>query len=158
MTLYISGKITGDKHYKRKFAKAKARLLKKGFDVISPADIRGYKFLTYEESFISTTRLLMCATGFLCSRTGWTATARGLSATTPNAGARRFSMSKQQQHELFISYRSFHEALKELTREQYGTVMFAINEYALNHVEIPLEGIERMCFMLIKPQLDAALN
>lgn len=49
MTLYISGKITGDKHYKRKFAKAKARLLKKGFDVISPADISGYKFLTYEE-------------------------------------------------------------------------------------------------------------
>lgn len=67
-------------------------------------------------------------------------------------------MSKQQQHESFISYKSFHEALKELTREQYGTVMFAINEYALNHVEIPLEGIERMCFMLIKPQLDAALN
>lgn len=84
MTLYISGKITGDKHYKRKFAKAKARLLKKGFDVISPADISGYKFLTYGE--------------------------------------------------------------------------FLHIDYALNHVEIPLEGIERMCFMLIKPQLDAALN
>lgn len=58
----------------------------------------------------------------------------------------------------FVSYRSFHEALKELTREQYGNVMFAINEYALNQVEIELTGIEKMAFTLIKPQLDANIK
>ena len=31
----------------------------------------------------------------------------------------------------FVSYRSYHESLKELPIEQYGRLMFAINEYAL---------------------------
>lgn len=60
--------------------------------------------------------------------------------------------------ESFISYRSFHEALKELSREQYGNVMYAINEYALNQIEIELQGIEKVCFTLIKPQLDANIR
>lgn len=60
--------------------------------------------------------------------------------------------------ESFISYRSFHEALKELSREQYGNVMYALNEYALNQNEIELEGIEKVCFTLIKPQLDANIR
>ena len=49
MTLYISGKITGDKNYKRKFKRAKSRLLKRGYDVVSPTDIGEYSFLTYEQ-------------------------------------------------------------------------------------------------------------
>ena len=57
--------------------------------------------------------------------------------------------------ESFIMYRSFHEALSELTREQYGNVMYAINEYALNGIEIELSGIEKAVFRMAKPQLDA---
>ncbi len=60
--------------------------------------------------------------------------------------------------ESFVSYRSFHEALKDLTIEQYGRVMYAINEYALNHVEVELTGIEKTCFTLIKPQLEANIK
>lgn len=55
----------------------------------------------------------------------------------------------------FVMYRSFHESLKELSREQYGNVMFAINEYALNGTETELSGVERAVFMLMKPQIDA---
>ncbi len=58
--------------------------------------------------------------------------------------------------ESFVMYRSFHEALKELTREQYGNVMYAINEYALNGTEpTTLNGIEKAIFLMAKPQLDA---
>ena len=35
----------------------------------------------------------------------------------------------------FVTYRSYHESLKELTFEQYGRVMFAINEYSLYGLE-----------------------
>ena len=55
----------------------------------------------------------------------------------------------------FIMYGSFHEALKDLTLEQYGKIMYAINEYALNDIEIELSTIEKMAFTLIKPQIDA---
>ena len=58
--------------------------------------------------------------------------------------------------ESFVMYRSFHEALKELTREQYGNVMYAINEYALDGVITEeLTGIEKAVFLMAKPQLDA---
>ena len=58
--------------------------------------------------------------------------------------------------ESFVMYRSFHEALKELSREQYGNVMFAINEYALDgKVTDDLTGIEKAVFLMAKPQLDA---
>jgi len=63
-----------------------------------------------------------------------------------------------EQRESFISYRSFHEALKDLTLEQYGRVMYAINEYALYQNEIELSGIEKTCFILIKPQLEANIK
>ena len=58
----------------------------------------------------------------------------------------------------FVTYRSFHEALKELPPEQYGKIMYAINEYALNQNEIELSGVEKIVFTLIKPQLDANLK
>lgn len=58
----------------------------------------------------------------------------------------------------FVIYRSFHEALKELSREQYGNVMYSINEYALNNVEPELSGVEKMAFTLIKPQIDANIK
>lgn len=49
MTVYISGKITDDKNYKDKFAKAKAKLLAQNYNVISPVDVGEYSFLTYEQ-------------------------------------------------------------------------------------------------------------
>lgn len=55
----------------------------------------------------------------------------------------------------FVFYRSFHEALKDLPLEEYGAIMFAINEYALNGVEPELSGAAKMAFTLIKPQIDA---
>lgn len=39
MLIYISGAITNDKHYRRKFAKAEKKLKKRGWKVINPAKI-----------------------------------------------------------------------------------------------------------------------
>ena len=39
MIVYISGAISTDKRYRRKFAKAEKRLRKRGFEVINPARI-----------------------------------------------------------------------------------------------------------------------
>lgn len=39
MRIYISGKITGEKHFMRKFAKAERKLKRAGYDVINPAKI-----------------------------------------------------------------------------------------------------------------------
>ena len=55
----------------------------------------------------------------------------------------------------FVFYRSFHEALKDLPLEEYGAIMFVINEYALYGVEPELCGAAKMAFTLIKPQIDA---
>ena len=40
MKIYIAGKITGDKHYRRKFARAERMLRKLGYSVMNPAWIR----------------------------------------------------------------------------------------------------------------------
>jgi len=42
MKIYIAGKITGDKHYKRKFRKAERILKRKGHSVMSPAVMNDY--------------------------------------------------------------------------------------------------------------------
>ena len=49
MTVYISGKITDDKNYRAKFAKAKTNLEAQNYNVINPADVGEYTFLTYEQ-------------------------------------------------------------------------------------------------------------
>ena len=48
MTVYISGKITGDNNYLKKFADAELELRAQGYDVINPCDIC-YPFLDYEQ-------------------------------------------------------------------------------------------------------------
>lgn len=51
MRVYISGPITGVKNYKAIFQDAKEKLLKKGYDVINPAELEtvvGSSF-TYDE-------------------------------------------------------------------------------------------------------------
>ena len=58
----------------------------------------------------------------------------------------------------FIFYASFHEATKELNDAEYGALMRAINEYALNDVIPELKGTLKMAFLLIKPQIDANME
>ena len=49
MRIYIAGKITGDKNYKRNFLKAERRLKKKGHSVMNPAWLVEYQGFTYSD-------------------------------------------------------------------------------------------------------------
>ena len=63
--------------------------------------------------------------------------------------------------ESYVFYRSFHEALAELDIKEYGKIMYAINEYALNQNEEKvnaLTGMTKALWTLIKPQIDANLR
>lgn len=60
--------------------------------------------------------------------------------------------------ESFIMYRSFHESLSGLSPEQYGKIMYAINDYALNWVEPNLTWVESSMFILMKPLIDSSLR
>ena len=55
----------------------------------------------------------------------------------------------------FIFYRSFMEALEDLTDKQYAKVFRAITKFAFNGEETELTGVEKVIFSLIKPQLIA---
>lgn len=59
--------------------------------------------------------------------------------------------------ESFIFYASFHNALKKLDSSQYGKVVSAICEYALNGKEPDFQDdvVSDAMFTLIKPQIDA---
>jgi len=54
-----------------------------------------------------------------------------------------------------IIYRSFYEAIKGLPKEDQAEVWNAVYSYALDFVEVELEGMAKVVFTLIKPQLDA---
>ena len=55
----------------------------------------------------------------------------------------------------FIFYRSFYEAINELSKENQADTYDAIMQYALNQKEVELVGISKAIFSLVKPQLDA---
>lgn len=55
----------------------------------------------------------------------------------------------------FIFYRSFYEAISELSKENQAETYNAISKYALDQEETNLSGISKAIFSLIKPQLDA---
>lgn len=55
----------------------------------------------------------------------------------------------------FIFYRSFFEAIDEVDEKQQLIVYRAIAIYALNREEPKLDGIAKVLWRLIKPQLDA---
>lgn len=57
-----------------------------------------------------------------------------------------------------IFYRSFYEAIKELPANNQAEVYNAIFEYSLNFIEIPLSGLSKTIFTLIKPQIDANIK
>lgn len=64
-------------------------------------------------------------------------------------------------NDTYVFYRSFHEALAELDIKEYGKIMYAINEYALNNNDEKvgaLTGILKSLWTLIKPQIDANLR
>lgn len=61
-------------------------------------------------------------------------------------------MDKQ---EVFLFYRSFYEATKNLPAELYKEIMTAIMEYALNGERMELSPMADCAFQLIKPQIDA---
>ncbi len=57
--------------------------------------------------------------------------------------------------DVFVFYRSYHEAMKDFSDAQYGKLMRALAEYALNEKEPEkLDKISAMVFTLIKPQID----
>ena len=60
-----------------------------------------------------------------------------------------------EKRDSFIFYRSFMEALEELSDEQYARVFRAISKFALDGKETKLTGVEKAIFQLTKPQLLA---
>lgn len=60
--------------------------------------------------------------------------------------------------ESMIIYRSFFEAIKELTKEQQADVWNAVYELGLNNNEVQLTGISKTIFTLIKPQIEANIK
>lgn len=68
MTVYISGKITGDDNYKVKFAEAENILAKKGFNVINPCKVGEYEFLSYEQFLHIDYALIDCCDGIYMLR------------------------------------------------------------------------------------------
>ena len=57
--------------------------------------------------------------------------------------------------ESFVFYRSFYEALADLSQSQQTKVLMALCEYALNEKEPELTGAPSAVFKLIRPQVDA---
>lgn len=55
----------------------------------------------------------------------------------------------------FVFYRSFYEAIEDLSDKEQLKVYKAISKLALNDEETELSGIANTIFKLIKPQLKA---
>lgn len=55
----------------------------------------------------------------------------------------------------FIFYRSFFEAIDDLSNSQQLEIYRSISDYSLNFNEPQLDGISKAIFTLIKPQLEA---
>lgn len=63
-----------------------------------------------------------------------------------------------KKRESFIFYRSFFEAIKELSTENQAQIYHAISDYCLNFSAPKLTGISQTVWVLIKPQLDANIK
>lgn len=55
----------------------------------------------------------------------------------------------------FVCYKSFYDAIKQLSDEDFARCMRAICEYALNGAEVDVQGVPSVVFQLVKPQIDA---
>lgn len=59
------------------------------------------------------------------------------------------------ERESFVFYRSFYEAISELSDEQKGVIFDAVCGYAFDKKLPEISGVEKAIFTLIKPQIDA---
>lgn len=57
-----------------------------------------------------------------------------------------------------IFYRSFYDAIKDLSEDIQADVLRALFEYAFYYKELELTGTAKAIFILIKPQLDANIK
>lgn len=57
--------------------------------------------------------------------------------------------------ESIVFYRSFYEAVKDFSPEDFKKSVCAIMEYGLNEKEPETSGIEKAIYLLAKPQIDA---
>lgn len=57
--------------------------------------------------------------------------------------------------ESIVFYRSFYEAVKDFSPEDFKKSVCAIMEYGLNEKEPETSGIEKTIYLLAKPQIDA---
>ena len=64
----------------------------------------------------------------------------------------------EEKRDSMIFYRSFYEAIKELSKEQQGEIYNAIFSYGLDFYEPELKGISKTVWTLIKPQIDANIR
>lgn len=58
----------------------------------------------------------------------------------------------------FTFYRSYYEAMKDLSAEECTKLLLAIAAYALDEEEPELSGSCSACFKLIRPTLDSGRN
>jgi len=56
--------------------------------------------------------------------------------------------------ESIVFYRSFYEAIKELSAEEFRNAVMAIMEYGLNDSEIDTSGVAKAILIMAKPQID----
>jgi hypothetical protein len=64
----------------------------------------------------------------------------------------------EEKRDSMVFYRSFYEAIKELSKEQQGEIYNAIFSYGLDFDEPELKGISKTVWTLIKPQIDANIR
>lgn len=64
----------------------------------------------------------------------------------------------EEKRDSMIFYRSFYEAVKELSKEQQGEIYNAIFSYGLDFTEANLSGVSKTVWTLIKPQIDANIR
>jgi hypothetical protein len=65
-------------------------------------------------------------------------------------------MAEIMVNESFIFYRSFCDTTDQLSDEDYGKLMRAVNKYGIHGIEPEnLSPVLMMAFGLIKPQIDA---
>lgn len=54
-----------------------------------------------------------------------------------------------------VFYRSFYEAIQNLPETEQVKAYTAIMEYALNGLQLEIDGVAAAIFLLVKPQIDA---
>ncbi len=60
-----------------------------------------------------------------------------------------------QTKDSFVFYRSFHDAIQDLSDPDKLLIYDAITQYALDRIEPDLQGFPKTIFKLIRPQIDA---